>query len=241
MQKQTILCLITILALSVSVRAGSNRDDDIRRIQDSALIFQEILNAPDRGLPQDLLESAECIAIIPGELKFAFLFGGNYGKGLVTCRTAKSWSSPLFLSVGGGSVGFQIGGSATDYLLVFRGRRGLMKLLGNKFKIGGDVAAAAGPVGRTAAAGTDIAMHAEILTYSRSRGIFAGVSLSGAVVQADESANRAFYGGSVNRQDVVDGKVVAPATAMPLLIAVSKATHTPVPSAPPPAAASKTP
>jgi len=241
MRKYTMLCLTLMLAFSVCARASSDRDDDIHRIQESSLIFQEILGTPDRAIPQNLLDSAECIAIIPAELKFAFFAGGSYGKGVVTCRTARNWSAPLFISVGGGSIGFQFGGSSTDYILVFRGRRGLQKLLSDKFKIGADITAAAGPVGRSAAAGTDIALRAEILTYSRSRGVFAGISLSGAVVQADEAGNHAFYGGDFSKHDILDGKVAAPAQAMVLLAAVSKATHTPVPTPPPPGTATKTP
>jgi lipid-binding SYLF domain-containing protein len=135
--------------------------------------------------------------------------------------------------VSGGSVGFQIGGSSTDFILVFRGRRGLQMLLSDKFRIGGDVSAAAGPVGRSASAGTDIAMHAEILTYSRSRGAFAGISLSGAVVQPDDTGNQAMYGQTANRENILDGKVAIPAEAMVLVQAVSRATRTPVPDNPP--------
>lgn len=233
MRKQATLYLMMTLAFSVSAGASSNREDDIHRIEDSAQIFQEIMRAPDRAIPQDLLQSARCIAVIPSELKFAFMVGGNYGKGLVTCRGVKSWSPPLFLTIGGGSFGFQIGGSSTDFILVFRGRRGLQKLLSDKFKIGGDASAAAGPVGRSAAAGTDIAMRAEILTYSRSRGVFAGISLSGAVVQPDESGNRALYG-SASRESILNGRVAIPAEAMVLVRAVSRATRTPLPAAAPP-------
>lgn len=238
MRRPVLLYLMLTLAFSLSARASSTREDDVHRIEDSAQIFQEIMNAPDKAIPQELLESAQCIAIIPSELKFAFVVGGNFGKGLVTCRGVKSWSPPLFLTIGGGSFGFQIGGSSTDFILVFRGRRGLQKLLSDKFKIGGDASAAAGPVGRSAAAGTDIALHAEILTYSRSRGAFAGISLSGAVVQPDDTGNQAFYG-SANRENILDGKLPVPSEAMVLLQAVSKATRTPVPNAPPPPAASK--
>jgi lipid-binding SYLF domain-containing protein len=241
MRKQATLCLMMTLAVSLSARASSNREDDIHRVEDSAQIFQEILGAPDKAIPQDLLASAECIAIIPAELRFAFFVGGNYGKGLVTCRATKSWSAPLFITVGGGSLGFQFGGSSTDYILVFRGRRGLQKLLGDKFKIGGDVSAAAGPVGRSAAAGTDIALHAEILTYSRSRGAFAGISLSGAVVQSDDSGNQAFYGSSANKENILDGKVAAPPEANVLMVAVSKATRTPAPNSAPPVASTNKP
>ncbi|HTS69895.1 MAG TPA: lipid-binding SYLF domain-containing protein, partial [Terriglobia bacterium] len=201
MLKRAALCLVITLVVCLSARASSSREDDVRRMQDAAQIFQEILAAPDKAIPQDLLDSAQCIAIIPSELKFAFVVGGNYGKGLVTCRGPKSWTAPLFLAVGGGSLGFQIGGSSTDFILVFRGRRGLQKLLSDKFRIGGDASAAAGPVGRSAAAGTDIALHAEILTYSRSRGAFAGISLNGAVVQPDDTGNEALYGHGVGKED----------------------------------------
>jgi lipid-binding SYLF domain-containing protein len=234
MHKQAALYLIVTLTLAFSARAGSTREDDIHRIQDSAQIFEEIMGAPDKAIPEDLLGSAQCIAIIPGEKKFAFVVGGNYGKGLVTCRGVKSWTAPLFLTIGGGSFGLQIGGSSTDLILVFRGRRGLHKLLSDRFQIGGDVTAAAGPVGRKAAAGTDIEMHAEILTYSRSRGIFAGISLNGAVVQPDESGNQALYGLTVNKESILDGKVESPQDARVLIEAVSRATHTPAPSAQPP-------
>jgi lipid-binding SYLF domain-containing protein len=233
MRKRITLCLMMSLALSLSARASSNREDDIRRIEDSAQIFQEIMGSPDKAIPQDLLGSAQCIAIIPAEKKFAFVVGGNYGKGLVTCRAPKSWSAPVFLTVSGGSFGFQIGGSSTDLILVFRGRRGLHRLLSDKFKIGGDASAAAGPVGRSTAAGTDIELHAEILTYSRSRGAFAGISLTGAVVQPDDSGNQALYGLNANRENILDGKVAIPAEAMVLVQAVSRATRTPVPTSPP--------
>lgn len=240
MRKQIVMCLMATVALSVAARASSNREDDIHRIQESAQIFQEIMDAPDKAIPHELLKSAQCIAIVPSEVKFAFMVGGNYGRGLVTCRDTRSWSAPFFITVGGGSFGFQIGGSSTDFILVFRGRRGLQKLLSDKFKLGGDASAAAGPVGRSAAAGTDIEMHAEILTYSRSRGIFAGVSLSGAVVQPDDKGNAALYGHEATRESILDGRVAAPRDAMVLEEAVSKATRTPVFSAPPPPANNKT-
>ncbi len=238
MRKIATLYVMMTLALSLAARASSNRTDDIHRIEDSAEIFQEIMGTPDKAIPEDLLASAQCIAIIPSEMKFAFFVGGNYGKGLVTCRAAKSWSAPFFLTMSGGSLGFQFGGSSTDLILVFRGRRGLQKLMTDKFKIGGDVSAAAGPVGRSAQAGTDIELHAEILTYSRSRGAFAGVSLSGAVVQADDSGNLAMYGPTANRENILDGRVDIPADAMVLVQAVSKATRTPMPGSPHPVATS---
>lgn len=239
MRKQALLYIMMTLAFSFSARASSSRNDDIHRIEDSAQIFQEIMGTPDKAIPQYLLDSAQCIAIIPSEMKFAFFVGGNYGKGLVTCRGPKSWGAPVFLTLSGGSLGFQFGGSSTDLILVFRGRRGLDKLFHDKFRIGADVSAAAGPVGRSAQAGTDIELHAEILTYSRSRGVFAGISLSGAVVKPDNTGDDALYGPNVNKDDILDGKVGIPSDAMVLVQAVSKATHTPILGAPSPTVTAK--
>ena len=239
MRKQAMLYLMMTLALTFTARASSDRSDDIHRIEDSAQIFQEIMGTPDRAIPQYLLDSAQCIAIIPSEMKLAFIVGANYGKGLVTCRGTRSWSPPVFLSISGGSFGFQIGGSSTDIILVFRGRRGLQKLFHNRFRIGGDISAAAGPVGRSAAAATDVELHAEILTYSRSRGVFAGVSLTGAVVKPDNTGNEALYGSGIDKEDILDGKVGIPPDAMVLVQAVSKATRTPILNTPAPAVSAK--
>jgi lipid-binding SYLF domain-containing protein len=227
MRKQALLYFMITLTVSWSALASSSRMDDIHRIEDSAQIFQEIMGTPDHAIPQYLLDSAQCIAIVPSEMRFAFILGGNYGKGLVTCRSDKGWSAPVFLSISGGSVGFQAGGSSTDYILVFRGRRGLDKLFHDKFRIGGDASAAAGPVGRNAAAGTDIMLHAEILTYSRSRGVFAGVSLTGAVIKIDQTGNQSLYGANYASDDILDGKLGLPADANVLVQAVTKATRAP--------------
>ncbi len=150
-------------------------------------------------------------------MKFAFIFGGNYGRGVVTCRTAHGWSAPLFLAVDGGSVGYQIGGSSTDLVMLFMNEHALKSLLSDKFKLGGDASVAAGPVGRTAEAGTDLKLTAEILSYSRAKGVFAGVALDGAVVQADKSGDKAMYGDDVDRHAILSGKVAVPASARPLL------------------------
>src|SRR6202046_4702902 len=182
-----------------------------------AQVFREIMNTPDRGIPQDLLKSAKCIAIIPGDKKFAFVFGGSYGRGLATCRTGHGWSAPMFVAIDGGSVGYQIGGSSTDLVMLFMNDHALQSLLSDKFKLGADASVAAGPVGRNAAAGTDLKLSAEILSYSRSKGIFAGVSLDGAVMQADKSGDKAMYGDDVNRHEILDGKVAVPASARELV------------------------
>ena len=175
------------------------------------------MDTPDKAIPNRLLESAKCIVIVPGEKKFAFVFGGNYGRGVATCRTATGWSAPMFVAVEGGSVGYQIGGSSTDIVMLFMNDHALQSLLGDKFKLGADASAAAGPVGRDAAADTDIRMRAEILTYSRSHGVFAGVSLDGTVVQADKSGDHAMYGEDVTRRRILDGSVQAPPSAQNLV------------------------
>src|SRR5208282_868880 len=149
--------------------------------------------------------------------KFAFIFGGNYGRGVATCRTANGWSAPMFVAVDGGSVGYQIGGSSTDIVMLFMNDHALQSLLGDKFKLGADASVAAGPVGRSASAGTDVRLTAEILSYSRTKGVFAGVSLDGAVVQADKSGDRAMYGHDVDRHEILNGKIAAPASARTLL------------------------
>jgi lipid-binding SYLF domain-containing protein len=201
---------------------ASDRGDDIGRIQKATQVFQEIMRTPDKGIPEDLLEKAKCLAIVPGEKKLAFIFGGNYGRGLATCRTANGWSAPMFVAVGGGSVGFQIGGSFTDVVMLFMNDNALQRLLGDKFTIGADATVAAGPVGRQAAAGTDIRLDAEILSYSRSKGVFAGVSLDGAVVHADHSGDKAMYGSNATRQEILHGKVAVPEPARLLLEDLAK-------------------
>ncbi len=195
-----------------AISSASDREDDISRTHRAAEVFQEIMNAPD-AIPQNVLNKARCIAIIPGDTKFAFIFGANYGRGLAVCRTAAGWSAPLFLAVEGGSVGYQIGGSSTDLILLFMNDHALHSLLSDRFKLGGDVSVAAGPVGREATASTDLKLTAEILSYSRTRGIFAGASLDGTVVQADKSGNRAMYGPDVTRHRILDGNIPVPEPA----------------------------
>lgn len=217
-----------ILAAAIAVglvtptllKAASDRQDDIQRIQNATAVFREIMQTPDKSIPTEILGRAQCIAIIPGQKKAAFGIGGTYGKGLVTCRsprTASGWSAPLFITVGGGSFGFQIGGQSSDVVMVFQNRSGVESLLSNKFKVGADANAAAGPVGRHAEAATDVALNAQILTYSRSKGAFAGVSLNGAVVQPDDTGNAAMYGQNPNKQQILTGHTPVPASAQPLV------------------------
>jgi lipid-binding SYLF domain-containing protein len=217
MWKRVLVFSVLALFATLTVVA-SDRDDDISRIHHSADVFDAIMKAPDQGIPGGLLEKARCIAIIPGTVKFAFIFGGNYGRGLATCRTdSGKWTAPLFLAVDGGSVGYQIGGSSTDLVMLFMNDHALHSLLSDKFKLGGDASVAAGPVGRTANADTDLKLTSEILSYSRAKGLFAGVSLQGAVVQADQSGDEAMYGHDVTRNQILHGEVPVPEAAVPLL------------------------
>jgi lipid-binding SYLF domain-containing protein len=212
------LLIVTSLVVFVTLSAvASDREDDVSRTHKAAQVFREIMNAPDQGIPNDLLDSAKCIAIIPGDVKFAFIFGGSYGRGLATCRTGHGWSAPMFVAIDGGSVGYQIGGSSTDLVMLFMNNHALQILMSDKFKIGADASVAAGPVGRNAAAGTDLKLTAEILSYSRTKGVFAGVSLDGAVMQADKSGDKAMYGDNVDRHEILSGKVPVPDSARSLL------------------------
>jgi lipid-binding SYLF domain-containing protein len=215
MLKRTLF--VAALGLLVTLSAvASDREDDVNRTHKAAEVFKQIMDTPDHGIPHGLLNKARCVAIIPGDVKFAFIFGGNYGRGVVTCRTGHGWSAPLFLAVDGGSVGYQIGGSSTDLVMLFMNDHALHSLLSDKFKLGGDASVAAGPVGRTAEAGTDLKLTAEILSYSRAKGIFAGVALDGAVVQADKSGDKSMYGDEVDRRDILTGKVPVPESAREL-------------------------
>jgi lipid-binding SYLF domain-containing protein len=179
-------------------------EDELERARKAGTILSEIMGAPDQGIPGDLLEESHAIAIVPHVVKGAFIFGGRYGKGLIARRHEDgTWSAPAFITIGGGSVGFQIGGSATDLVLVFTNEDGLKPLLKGKFTLGGDVSVAAGPVGRTASGSTDITLNSAIYSYSRSKGLFAGVSLDGASITMDDSANEAVYGSQLTGGDIL--------------------------------------
>ena len=212
-----LLIFSTILLVAAPLALASDREDDVARTEKAAQVFKQIMDTPDQGIPQDLLGSAKCIAIIPGDKKFAFIFGGSYGRGVVACRTAHGWSAPMFLAIDGGSVGYQIGGSSTDLVMLFMNDRALHSLLSDKFKLGADASVAAGPVGRSAAAGTDLKLNAEILSYSRSRGLFAGVSLDGAVMQADRSGDHSMYGHDIDRHQILNGSIPVPFSARGLV------------------------
>ncbi|HLX46111.1 MAG TPA: YSC84-related protein [Bryobacteraceae bacterium] len=187
------------------------------RLENSAASLREIMRSPDKSIPRDLIDKSQCVVIVPDLLKGAFLVGGKYGRGFASCRHGNGWSSPAAVRIEGGSFGFQLGGSATDLIMLVMNRHGMQRLLGDKFTIGGEAAAAAGPVGRNTTAQTDIAMHAEILSWSRSRGLFAGISLEGATLRPDSSENRKLYGRKITNREILETGVPAPRGTSPLM------------------------
>ena len=213
---------LTLLLAGAGWMSGAN--DAAARLDASADVLTEIMASPDKGIPQDLLDKSACVVIIPGLKKGAFIIGGKYGKGFVACRkdTGKGWSAPAAVRIEGGSFGLQIGGSATDVVMLVMNQGGVKKLLSSKFTLGADAQAAAGPVGRESSAETDAQMHAEILTYSRSRGLFAGLSLQGATLRPDEDWNKEMYGKEISNQDIVLGTARPPASASKLMAALNK-------------------
>jgi lipid-binding SYLF domain-containing protein len=194
------------------------------RLKDSADVFSEVMSTPDKGIPQDLLNRAECVIVIPSMKKAAFVVGGEYGRGFATCRKASGtgWGAPSAVKLEGGSVGFQIGGSATDLILLVMNRRGMDKLMQDKVTLGADASVAAGPVGRTAAANTDLKMNAEILAWSRAKGLFAGIALNGASLRPDADVNGELYGHKMTSREVLGTDLQAPDAAHPLIVALDK-------------------
>jgi lipid-binding SYLF domain-containing protein len=209
--------IIASLALTTTLMAAENGPD--KRLNESAAVFSEIMAAPDKGIPQDLLEKAYCIVIVPSLKTAAFVVGGEYGKGYMSCRrtSGSGWSAPAAVRVEGGSVGFQIGGSTTDVIMLVMSERGADKLMQSKFTLGAEGSVAAGPVGRTAAAQTDAQMHAEILSWSRTQGLFAGVALEGATLREDLDDNRTLYGEKLENRDIVSNGRRSPAGATALM------------------------
>jgi lipid-binding SYLF domain-containing protein len=192
------------------------------RIQAAADVLDEIQGAPDKGIPQEILGSAECVAVVPSMLKGGFIFGAKYGRGMASCRTPKGWSAPAFFSVEGGSFGLQIGGQAVDLIMLIMNDNGMKNLLSSKFELGADASVAAGPVGRHAEGNTDWKMRAEVLTYSRARGVFAGVTLNGAVIKQDKDSTREFYGHMVTFPASLKGEVDPPPAANAFLTTLAK-------------------
>ena len=197
---------------------------EVERLKKATLVFQEVMTAPDRGIPQQLLDKSQCVVVIPGSKKIGFIFGARYGRGFVSCR-AKSgpgWSAPAAVRVEGGSFGAQIGGAETDVVLLVMNERGADRLLSSRFTLGGDASVSAGPVGRDATAQTDAYMTAEILSWSRSRGLFAGVSLTGATLRQDLDTNRALYGKTLENREILQGNLAVPGAASGFIAALNK-------------------
>ena len=193
--------------------AGSGREDSIARLQNSVDVLQAIMATPDKGIPEEVLSNAKCILVVPDLIKGGFVFGAKHGRGVATCRTPEGWSAPAFVSVGGGSWGLQIGVEDVDLVMLVMNDRGLQHLLSSKFELTGEGSVAAGPVGRHASAGTDWTMNTEMLTYSRSKGVFAGLTLEGAVVEQDNDSTRAIYGKHMMFRNILSGKAAKPREA----------------------------
>src|SRR6202171_5070506 len=223
MNKSLLDVLVLCLNLaSFAADEPSRTSKAALRAQAAADVLDEIQGAPDKGIPQDVLGSAECVAVVPSLLKGGFIVGGRFGRGLASCRTPKGWSAPAFFTVKGGSVGFQIGGQAVDLVMLIMNNDGMQHLLARQFFLGADASVAAGPVGRHAEGNTDWKMRAQVLTYSRARGIFAGVSLAGAVISQDKDSTRDFYGRMVPFKTSLTGDVDPPAGANTFLTALAK-------------------
>jgi len=217
--------VVVLVVVNAAFAGGGKRDDEVKRLKRAGEVFNEIMAAPDKGIPNDLLSKAECVAIVPGLKKGGLGLGGKYGKGIVMCRRPErtNWSAPSFITIEGGSFGLQIGFQQADIVMLIMNRKGIDKLIGDKFTIGADASAAAGPVGRDASAQTNIRLDAEILTYSRAKGLFAGVTLNGATCRQDKDDIRDFYGKDVDARDILlEGKVPMPEEAAPVAAALSR-------------------
>ena len=205
--------------------AGSAREDTVKRLDSSVEVLHAVMATPDKGIPEEVLSNAKCILVVPNLIKGGFIIGGKHGRGVASCRTADGWSAPAFVSVGGGSWGLQIGVEGVDLVMLVMNDQGFQHLLSSKFELTGEGSVAAGPVGRHASAGTDWKMNTELLTYSRSKGVFAGLTLEGAVVEQDNDSTEAIYGKDMKFRNILSGKATAPRSAAAFLKAVSDAGH----------------
>jgi lipid-binding SYLF domain-containing protein len=218
-----VMFLLAMFGLGTLSWAGSAREDATERLENAGNVLHEIMAMPDKGIPEEVLEHAKCVAVVPHMVKGGFIFGGKGGKGVATCRTANGWSAPAFITISGGSWGLQIGVEAVDVVLIIQNEKGMQKLLSSNFQIGADASAAAGPVGRHAEAGTDWKLDTEILTYSRAKGAFAGLTLEGASLRQDDDSRHAIYGRNATTRAILLGKVAPPAAAKPFLAEVREA------------------
>jgi SH3 domain-containing YSC84-like protein 1 len=224
MKKTMSLLLMSFIGLVGSYAwAGSGREDTVDRLQKSVDVLHTIMATPDKGIPEEVLSNAKCILVVPDLIKGGFIVGGKHGRGVATCRTAEGWSAPAFVSVGGGSAGLQIGVEGVDLVMLVMNDQGFQHLLSSKFALTGEGSVAAGPVGRHASAGTDWKMNTQVLTYSRSKGVFAGLTLEGAVIQQDSDSTRAIYGKNMKFSNILSGKVSTPKSAEAFMKAVSDA------------------
>ena len=219
----SLLLMSAIGMVGTYAWAGSARQDSVDRLQSSVDVIHAIMATPDKGIPQEVLNDAKCVVVVPNLIKGGFVFGGKHGRGVASCRTAEGWSAPAFVSVGGGSAGLQIGVEGVDLIMLVMNDQGLQHLLSSKFELTGEGSVAAGPVGRHASAGTDWKMNTEMLTYSRSKGVFAGLTLEGAVVEQDNDSTRAIYGKHMEFRNILSGKVATPKSAEPFMKAVAEA------------------
>jgi lipid-binding SYLF domain-containing protein len=215
--------LVALLGLASPGWAGSDREASNDRMDHAGKVLTEIMSAPDKGIPEEVLEHAKCIAVVPHMLKGGFVIGGENGRGVATCRTSSGWSAPAFFAITGGSWGLQIGLEGVDLVMIIQNEHGMQQLLSSKFQLGADASAAAGPVGRHASANTDWKMDAEILTYSRAKGAFAGLTLTGASIRRDDDSMKAIYGPDATSRSVLGGSVAAPTEAGTFLDAVRSA------------------
>jgi lipid-binding SYLF domain-containing protein len=220
--KSLLILSICSLFIGMSWAADKDESDIAKRIDASTKVLNEVMATPDKAIPDKVMRDAKCIAVIPSMVKIAVGFGGNHGKGIATCKTGHGWSAPAPITITGGSWGLQLGGQAVDIVMVVTNEDGMQHLLSSKFKLGADASAAAGPVGRDAAADTDIKMRAEVLTYSRARGLFAGIDLSGAALTQDKDETRLLYGSFIPFAEILNGKVQATAVSAPFLSAVKR-------------------
>ena len=226
MKKVMSLLLMSLIGLVGTLAwAGSNREDTVERMQKSVDVLQSIMSTPDKGIPEEVLNGAKCMVVVPNLIKGGFVFGAKHGRGVASCRTPEGWSAPAFVSVGGGSWGLQIGIEDIDLVMLVMNDRGLQHLLSSKIELTGEGSVAAGPVGRHTSAGTDILLNTEVLTYSRSKGIFAGLTLEGAVVEQDNDSTHAIYGKHMMFRNILSGHVATPENAVAFVSAVSEAGH----------------
>jgi SH3 domain-containing YSC84-like protein 1 len=224
MKKTISLLLVSFMGLvGTYAWAGSAREDTVERLQKSVAVLHAVMSTPDKGIPEEVLSGAKCILVVPDLIKGGFIVGGKHGRGVASCRTSEGWSAPAFVSVGGGSWGLQIGVEGVDLVMLVMNDQGFQHLLSSKFELTGEGSVAAGPVGRHASAGTDWKMNTEMLTYSRSKGVFAGLTLEGAVVEEDNDSTHAIYGKDVAFRSILDGKVSTPKSAEAFIHAVTEA------------------